>query len=54
MGYLYNKPIGTSRDVPIDFEELTLEDIEIRNLTSAVSISRTREEGLLLQSQGQN
>ncbi len=51
VGYLYNKPIGTSRDVPIDFEELTLEDIEIRNLTSAVSISRTRE-GLLLQVRG--
>lgn len=51
VGYLYNKPIGTSRDVPIDFEELRIEDLEIKNLTSLVSVSRTRE-GLLLQVKG--
>jgi len=52
VGYLYNKPIGTVRDVPIDFESLNLEDLHIRNLKSLVRISRTRE-GLLLQVNGE-
>lgn len=48
VGYLYNKPIGTSREIPIEFDELTIDDILIKDLRSSVSISRTRE-GLLLQ-----
>ena len=51
VGYLYNKPIGTTRDIPIDFEELRLDDLEIRDLVSLVSVSKTRE-GLLLQVKG--
>lgn len=52
VGYLYHKPIGTVRDVPINFEQLNLEDLQIQNLTSNVRISRTRE-GLLLQVNGE-
>lgn len=52
MGYLYNKPIGTVRDVPIDFDSIRLDDLQIINLTSLVRISRTRE-GLLLQVKGE-
>lgn len=51
VGYLYNKPIGTTRVIPIDFEELRLDDLEIRDLVSLVSVSKTRE-GLLLQVKG--
>ena len=48
VGYLYNKPIGTSREVPVEIEKVTIEDLLIKNLRSLVKISRTRE-GLLLQ-----
>lgn len=48
VGYLYNKPIGTNREIPIEYNELELEDLLIRGLVSQVRISRTRE-GLLLQ-----
>ena len=47
-GYLYSKPIGTSREVPIECEKLEIEDLLIKDLKSQVRISRTRE-GLLLQ-----
>jgi len=52
VGYLYNKPIGTVRDVPIEFDSLSIDDLQIRNLISLVRISRTRE-GLLLQVKGE-
>ncbi len=48
VGYLYNKPIGTSREVPVDFNEITIDDLRVKDLQSLVQISRTRE-GLLLQ-----
>jgi uncharacterized protein len=48
VGYLYNKSIGTSREIPITFKQLEIEDLDIRNLDSLVRVSRTRE-GLLLQ-----
>jgi uncharacterized protein len=48
VGYLYNKPIGTSREVPVDFAEIRIEDLLVKDLESTVRISRTRE-GLLLQ-----
>ena len=48
VGYLYNKPISTSRGVPIALDEFKIEDLHLRNLQSMVQISRTRE-GLLLQ-----
>lgn len=48
VGYLYNKPIGTSREVPVDFDEIKIDDLLVRDLESRVCISRTRE-GLLLQ-----
>jgi uncharacterized protein len=48
VGYLYNKPIGTSREVPVDFYEIQIDDILVRELESTVRTSRTRE-GLLLQ-----
>lgn len=48
VGYLYNKPIGTSREVPVDFNELKIDDLLVRDLESRLTVSRTRE-GLLLQ-----
>ncbi len=51
VGYLFNKPIGTSREIPVEFDSFTLDDLQVRNLKSIVKISRTRE-GLLLQVEG--
>ncbi len=48
VGYLFNKPIGTSRDIPVEFDALTIEDVDIKNLDARVRVSRTRE-GLLIQ-----
>lgn len=48
VGYMFNKAIGTSREIPVDAEIIEVDDIFIKNLTSLVRISRTRE-GLLLQ-----
>ncbi len=48
VGYLYNKPIGSSREVPIEIEQIEIEDLAIRHLKSRIRISRIRE-GLLLQ-----
>jgi uncharacterized protein len=48
VGYMFNKAIGTSRDIPVEAEKIELEDLLIRNLRSVVRVSRTRE-GLLLQ-----
>ena len=45
---MYHKPIGTSRDVPIEFDQLNIETLFVKDLKSVVRISRTRE-GLLLQ-----
>lgn len=51
VGYFYNKPIGYSREIPVDVEHLELDDLVINNLKSGVVVSRTRE-GLLLQVEG--
>ena len=51
VGYLYNKPIGTSREVPVDIEKIKIDDLKIKDLQSTVRISKTRE-GLLLQVEG--
>lgn len=48
VGYLYNKAIGTIRDIPVNFDQLTIDDLKLKDLKSTVRISRTRE-GLLLQ-----
>ncbi len=48
VGYLFNKPIGTSRDISVDFKTLELEELHIHDLESVVRVSRTRE-GLLIQ-----
>jgi uncharacterized protein len=48
VGYLYNKPIGSLREVPIDVEQIEIDDLTARHLRSHIRISRTRE-GLLLQ-----
>ena len=45
---MYNKPIGSSREIPVDFDQVQVEDLSIKNLESTVRVSRTRE-GLLLQ-----
>lgn len=51
VGYLYNKSIGTIRDVPFDIQQFAIDDLTFKNLHSVVRISRTRE-GLLLQVNG--
>lgn len=48
VGYMYNKPIGSSRDVPVEMDQIEIEDLTMRDLRSRIRISRTRE-GLLLQ-----
>jgi uncharacterized protein len=48
VGFLYNKPIGSSREIPIEFDKLEIEDLLVRHMQSQVRLSRTRE-GLLLQ-----
>lgn len=45
---MYNKSIGSSREVPVDIDHLEIEDLTVRDLRSFVRMSRTRE-GLLLQ-----
>jgi uncharacterized protein len=45
---MYNKPIGTRREIPIEFDQLEIDDLLIKDLSSEVVLSRTRE-GLLLQ-----
>lgn len=51
VGYLYNKPIGTSREIPIELDSFEIDDLLLRDLQSQVRISRTRE-GLLFQMAG--
>jgi uncharacterized metal-binding protein YceD (DUF177 family) len=48
VGYLYNKPIGSLREVPVEVENIEIDDLTARDLRSHIRISRTRE-GLLLQ-----
>jgi uncharacterized protein len=48
VGYMFNKAIGTSREIPVEADEIKYEDFLVRDLTSVVRISRTQE-GLLLQ-----
>lgn len=52
VGYLYNKSIGTIREVPFEVSHFTIDDLTFKNLHSLVRISRTRE-GLLLQVEAQ-
>ena len=51
VGYLFNKPIGTSREIPVEVEHLELDDLIVQDLKCLVRVSRTRE-GLLLQVEG--
>jgi len=51
VGYLYNKPIGTTREKPVDFDTITIDEVITKNLKSFVRASRTRE-GLLIQVKG--
>lgn len=51
VGYLYNKPIGTSREVPVGIDKIKIDDLLVKDLKSTVRVSRTRE-GLLLQVEG--
>jgi uncharacterized protein len=48
VGYLYNKPIGSLREVHIEIEQIEIDDLTARALKSHIRISRTRE-GLLMQ-----
>jgi uncharacterized protein len=45
---MYNKAIGSSHEVPVDIDEIVVDDLSIQALHSVVRLSRTRE-GILLQ-----
>jgi uncharacterized protein len=45
---MYNKAIGSSHEVPIDIEQIIIDDLSIRSLKSFIRMSRTRE-GILFQ-----
>jgi uncharacterized protein len=51
VGYFYQKPIGYSREIIDEVDQVELDDLVIRNLKYTVLGSRTRE-GLLLQVKG--
>lgn len=44
-------PIGTIREIPVDFDQITMENVFTKALKSLVRLSRTRE-GLLIQVKG--
>ena len=48
VGHLFNKPIGSLREIPLAFETIEIDDLLAKDLGGVVRISRTRE-GLLLQ-----
>lgn len=49
IGYFLNRPIGYNRDFNLEYEEIFIEpDLRVKNLSSYVRFSRTRE-GLLLE-----
>lgn len=48
VGYMYNKSIGSVREVPLDVDQFVIEDLSIKDLRSVIRMSRTRE-GLLFQ-----
>ncbi|HPX96482.1 MAG TPA: DUF177 domain-containing protein [Brevefilum fermentans] len=48
VGRMYNKAIGSSHEVPVDIDEIVVDDLSIQALHSVVRLSRTRE-GILLQ-----
>ncbi|OQB83635.1 MAG: hypothetical protein BWX85_01208 [Chloroflexi bacterium ADurb.Bin120] len=48
VGHMYNKAIGSSHEVPVDIDEIVVDDLSIQALHSVVRLSRTRE-GILLQ-----
>ncbi|MFU8826443.1 MAG: YceD family protein [Brevefilum sp.] len=49
---MYNKAIGSSHDVPVDIDQIEIDDLTIRSLKSMVRLSRTRE-GLLMQARAE-
>jgi uncharacterized protein len=48
VGFLRNQPIGASRDIHFDFPEIQLVDLELKNFSGVVNLSRTPQ-GLLAQ-----
>lgn len=48
VGQMYNKAIGSSHEVPVDIEQIVIDDLTIRSLKSFIRMSRTRE-GILFQ-----
>ena len=51
VGYFYNKPIGYSREIPVEYEHLEIDDLVVNDLKSRIVVSRTHE-GLLFQVDG--
>ena len=48
VGYLYHKPIGTIREIPVEVDQVQVDDLTISDLKGVIRLSRTRE-GILLQ-----
>ena len=48
VGSMYNKSIGSIREVTLEVDQFTIDDLVSRNFFSLIRLSRTRE-GLLLQ-----
>ncbi|MEA4907383.1 MAG: DUF177 domain-containing protein [Chloroflexi bacterium] len=49
VGFLLNQPIGTSRDIPFEFDRLSFsEDLEVAGLQGLARVTRTPQ-GILLQ-----
>ena len=48
VGYLYHKPIGSIREIPVEVDQVQVDDLTISDLKGVIRLSRTRE-GILLQ-----
>lgn len=48
VGFIIHEDVGYSHEIPFDLDKVKLEDLELRDLTGAVTIGRTPQ-GLIVQ-----